>query len=102
VGESTFYFGCRHEKKDYLYGELWQELVAKGHLCNLHTAFSRDQVRTSEDDRPSLPLICLGCPQEDKVYVQHKLLENAKHTWDALVHRQAHFYVSGYVQSRSS
>jgi sulfite reductase alpha subunit-like flavoprotein len=45
VGENTFYFGCRHEKKDYLYGDLWQEMVAQGHLHHLHTAFSRDQVR---------------------------------------------------------
>jgi sulfite reductase alpha subunit-like flavoprotein len=44
VGENTFYFGCRHEKKDYLYGELWPEMVAQGHLHRLHTAFSRDQV----------------------------------------------------------
>jgi sulfite reductase alpha subunit-like flavoprotein len=44
VGENTFYFGCRHEKKDYLYGELWPEMVTQGHLHRLHTAFSRDQV----------------------------------------------------------
>lgn len=75
VGENTFYFGCRHEKKDYLYGDLWQDMVAQGHLHHLHTAFSRDQ--------------------ESKVYVQHRLLENAEHTWNALVNQHAHFYVSG-------
>ncbi len=49
MGENTFYFGCRHEKKDYLYGDLWQEMVAHGHLHRLHTAFSRDQVRALPD-----------------------------------------------------
>jgi len=44
IGENTFFFGCRHEKKDYLYRELWEEMQAKSHLHHFHTAFSRDQV----------------------------------------------------------
>jgi sulfite reductase alpha subunit-like flavoprotein len=105
VGENTFYFGCRHEKKDYLYGDLWQEMVAHGHLHRLHTAFSRDQVRPPPDYGHRRPfarshpthLRALPITQENKVYVQHRLLENAEHTWNALVNQHAHFYVSGYI-----
>lgn len=96
TGENTFYFGCRHEKKDFLYGELWREMVASGVLHNFHTAFSRDQVCAIAPSPSYTRARTEAAEQEEKVYVQHKLLENAEHTWDAIANHQAHFYVSGY------
>ena len=42
---NTLFFGCRSSTRDYLYESDWAELVGQGAL-QLHTAFSRDQVKT--------------------------------------------------------
>lgn len=34
--------------------------------------------------------------QEDKIYVQHKLLDNSSVIWDLLTHKQGWFYIAGY------
>ena len=34
--------------------------------------------------------------QEEKIYVQHKLLENSSLIWDLLTHKQGWFYIAGY------
>ena len=34
--------------------------------------------------------------QEDKIYVQHKLLENGSLIWNLLAHKQGWFYIAGY------
>ena len=34
--------------------------------------------------------------QEDKIYVQHKLLENSSLIWNLLTHKQGWFYIAGY------
>lgn len=37
------YYGCRHEKEDYLYKDELAKFVADGTLTQLNVAFSRDQ-----------------------------------------------------------
>lgn len=61
--KNWLFFGERHQKNDFYYESYWQELVQKGFL-KLTTAFSRDQ--------------------EEKIYVQHKMLEHAKEFWQWL------------------
>ncbi|KAL6044334.1 NADPH-dependent diflavin oxidoreductase 1 [Balamuthia mandrillaris] len=75
TGSTTFYFGCRHRAKDYLYGELWERMVEQGTLVNYHVAFSRDQ--------------------QHKVYVQHLMEANAHELWRVLGQQKGIFYLSG-------
>ena len=69
-------FGCRYQKKDFLFGEYLQKLSEKGYIT-LINAFSRDQ--------------------EQKVYVQHKIKENAKIFGDLIEenNEQIKIFVSG-------
>lgn len=67
VAPSYLLFGCRGEKADFYYSQLWQQLLAEGILAptaGLLTAFSRDQ--------------------KQKVYVQDKLRQHSKLMWDLL------------------
>jgi len=67
VAPSYLLFGCRGEKTDFYYSQLWQQLLAEGILApedGLLTAFSRDQ--------------------KHKVYVQDKLRQHSKLMWDLL------------------
>ncbi|KPP68769.1 NADPH--cytochrome P450 reductase-like [Scleropages formosus] len=43
VGETVLYYGCRHQKEDFLYQEELEEYERSGVLTQLHVAFSRDQ-----------------------------------------------------------
>lgn len=54
-GKSWLFFGDQHYVTDFLYQVEWQQWVKQGVLTNIDLAFSRDQ--------------------EEKVYVQHKMLE---------------------------
>ncbi|XP_030362724.1 NADPH-dependent diflavin oxidoreductase 1 isoform X4 [Strigops habroptila] len=71
---NCLFFGCRQKSKDFYCQAEWEELVAKGFLT-LFTAFSRDQ--------------------EEKVYVQHRILENRRLVWELLSSRNAHVYLAG-------
>ncbi|CAH3041690.1 unnamed protein product [Porites lobata] len=77
AGCCVLFFGCRNSKKDFFFKEEWQQLVENGKL-QLFTAFSRDQ--------------------EDKIYVQHRLLENSSLVWDLLAHKQGWCYIAGNSQ----
>lgn len=35
------------------------------------------------------------CVQEDKVYVQHRVSENAELLWDLIANKSACFYIAG-------
>lgn len=59
------FFGCRYEHKDFLYQEEWEALKGAKILDKLHTAFSRDS--------------------EKKVYVQHRLQEQAQEIKELLL-----------------
>ncbi len=67
------FFGCRHPDKDFLYREEWETLAAASEL-RLFTAFSRQQA--------------------GKVYVQHRLHEQAALIWQRL-ERGAQVFLCG-------
>ena len=74
TGKNWLFFGDQKAAYDYLYREELEGLQAEGLLSRLDVAFSRDQ--------------------EAKVYVQHRMLENAAELWRWL-EEGAHFYVCG-------
>ena len=74
TGRNWLFFGEQRSRCDYFYREEFESLQKEGVLTRLHTAFSRDQ--------------------SYKVYVQHRLLENAKEVY-AWLQEGAHFYVCG-------
>jgi sulfite reductase (NADPH) flavoprotein alpha-component len=71
--KSWLFFGDWHKDFDFLYDDFWNHLSAIGQL-KLECAFSRDQA--------------------EKVYVQHKMLENAGEIWSWLS-EGAYIYVCG-------
>ena len=73
-GKSWLFFGAQHQKCDYFYGEEFEQLKREGYLKRIDCAFSRDQ--------------------EQKVYVQHRMKENAAELWRWL-EEGAHFFVCG-------
>lgn len=75
VGPIALYFGSRSRFAEYLYGEELEAYNKEGLLTYLRLAFSRDQ------------------PQ--KLYIQHKIDEDAKIMWDLLSKEKGHFYLCG-------
>jgi sulfite reductase (NADPH) flavoprotein alpha-component len=73
-GRNWLFFGEQHASSDFYYREELEPMVRSGHLTRLSTAFSRDQT--------------------DKIYVQHRMLEEAAELWSWL-EAGAHFYVCG-------
>ena len=74
AGKNWLFFGNQHRASDFLYrGEL-EGYLKRGALARLDTAFSRDQ--------------------KQKIYVQHRMLENSAELWRWL-EEGAHFYVCG-------
>ncbi|HZB96105.1 MAG TPA: sulfite reductase subunit alpha [Herpetosiphonaceae bacterium] len=73
-GKSWLLFGDQHRASDFLYREELEEYLRSGVLTHLDTAFSRDQAA--------------------KIYVQHRLLENAPRLW-AWLQAGAYFYICG-------
>ena len=74
TGRNWLFFGEQHQATDFLYGNELLEYQRKGNLHRLDLAFSRDQ--------------------SYKIYVQHRMLEQAKELWSWL-QRGAYFYVCG-------
>lgn len=73
-GGSWLFFGDRRFSSDFLYQVEWQKLLESKYLERMDVAFSRDQ--------------------EEKVYVQHKLLENKEEVFKWL-EEGAYFYLCG-------
>lgn len=73
-GKSWLFFGDQKRATDFLYEEQFAAWQKAGLLNRLDLTFSRDQV--------------------EKVYVQHRMLENATELWSWL-EAGAHFYVCG-------
>ncbi|MCK0145345.1 assimilatory sulfite reductase (NADPH) flavoprotein subunit [Arenibacter sp. F26102] len=76
-GPSWLFFGDRNFTTDFLYQTEWQQYMKEGVLTKADVAFSRDQ--------------------EEKHYVQHRMLENGKELFEWL-EKGAHFYVCGDAQ----
>ncbi|RBM73022.1 sulfite reductase subunit alpha [Vibrio paracholerae] len=74
AGKNWLLFGDRTFTQDFLYQVEWQKYLKSGLLNRLDVAFSRDQ--------------------HEKVYVQHRLLEQAELVWQWL-QEGAYFYVCG-------
>ena len=73
-GKNWLFFGDQHYTYDFLYQLEWQDYLKDGVLTRLDVAFSRDQ--------------------PEKVYVQHRMLEQAQELYQWL-EEGAHFYVCG-------
>lgn len=73
-GQNWLFFGCRHEKQDFLYGEQLREYDENEKIV-LRTAFSRDTA--------------------NKIYVQHRLTECGGELWRLIDDQMAHVYVCG-------
>lgn len=74
TGRNWVFFGDQHKATDYLYEEEFEQAHKDGSLHRLDLAWSRDQ--------------------EQKVYVQDKMLENEKEIW-SWIEGGAYFYVCG-------
>lgn len=74
-GKSWLFFGSQKERCDYFYRDEFDQLQSEGYLTKMTCAFSRDQ--------------------EQKVYVQHRMLENAAELWKWIDGAGAHFFVCG-------
>lgn len=74
TGRSWLFFGDQHFSSDFLYQTEWQDYVKTGVLAKMNVAFSRDQ--------------------QEKIYVQHKLLEHASEFFEWL-DNGAYLYVCG-------
>ncbi|WP_127496033.1 assimilatory sulfite reductase (NADPH) flavoprotein subunit [Paenibacillus glycanilyticus] len=73
-GQTWLFYGDRHFVTDFLYQTDWQRMLKDGVLSKLDVAFSRDT--------------------EEKVYVQHRMLENGEELYKWL-ENGAHVYVCG-------
>ncbi|MDP9291269.1 MAG: sulfite reductase subunit alpha [Verrucomicrobiota bacterium] len=73
-GRNWLFFGDQRAATDFLYREELEAMAIDGHLSKFNTAFSRDQA--------------------EKIYVQHRMLENGTELWSWL-QEGAHFYVCG-------
>ncbi|PYL61883.1 MAG: sulfite reductase subunit alpha [Verrucomicrobia bacterium] len=74
-GKNWLVFGAQHERCDFAYGDEFNAYVKEGLLTRLDCAWSRDQ------------------PQ--KIYVQHKMAENAGEIWKWIDAEGAYFFVCG-------
>lgn len=74
TGKNWLFFGDQKCETDFLYREELAGFQKSGVLTRLDTAFSRDQA--------------------EKIYVQHRMMQNAKELWHWL-ESGAHFYVCG-------
>ncbi len=74
-GKNWLFFGSQREKCDYAYKDDFDQFKRDGILTRLDCAWSRDQAH--------------------KVYVQHRMLENAPEIWKWIDSEGAQFFVCG-------
>ena len=74
-GKNWLFFGAQHVNCDFAYEEDFDTFMKEGILTRLDCAWSRDQA--------------------DKVYVQHKLADNAAEIWKWIDAEGAQFFVCG-------
>ncbi len=74
-GRNWLFFGAQREACDYSYGDEFAKMRKDGLLTRIDCAFSRDQ--------------------KHKIYVQHRMLENAAEIWKWIDGEGAQFFVCG-------
>jgi sulfite reductase (NADPH) flavoprotein alpha-component len=74
-GKNWLFFGSQHQHCDFAYRDEFEAFKKEGILTRLDCAWSRDQ--------------------PEKIYVQHRLMENAAEIWKWLDGEGAHFFVCG-------
>lgn len=74
-GKNWLFFGSQHQRCDFAYGEEFEAFKKEGLLTHLDCAWSRDQA--------------------GKIYVQHRMKENAAEIWKWIEAEAAHFFVCG-------
>src|SRR5215471_8043749 len=74
-GKNWLFFGAQHVKCDFAYQDDFDVFMKKGILTRLDCAWSRDQA--------------------EKIYVQHKMAENAAEIWKWIDGDGAQFFVCG-------
>jgi len=74
-GKNWLFFGSQHQRCDFAYGDEFEAFKKEGLLTRLDCAWSRDQV--------------------GKIYVQHRMQENAAEIWKWIDGEGAHFFVCG-------
>ena len=74
-GKNWLFFGSQHEHYDFAYRDEFEAFKKEGILNRLDCAWSRDQ--------------------SEKIYVQHRMKENAAEIWKWLDGEGAHFFVCG-------
>ena len=74
-GKNWLFFGSQHENCDFAYRDEFEAFKREGILTRLDCAWSRDQ--------------------PEKIYVQHRMKENAAEIWKWLDGEGAHFFVCG-------
>jgi sulfite reductase (NADPH) flavoprotein alpha-component len=74
-GENWLFFGSQHQHCDFAYRDEFEAFKKEGILTRLDCAWSRDQ--------------------PEKIYVQHRMMENAAEIWKWLDAEGAHFFVCG-------
>ncbi len=77
-GKSWLFFGDRRFSSDFLYQVEWQKLLKTNYLEKMEVAFSRDQ--------------------DEKIYVQHKLLENQQEIFK-WIEEGAYLYLCGDMKN---
>jgi sulfite reductase (NADPH) flavoprotein alpha-component len=75
TGKNWLFFGAQHQYCDFYYREDFEKFQHAGILTRFDCAWSRDQAH--------------------KIYVQHKILENAAEIWKWIDRDGAYFYVCG-------
>lgn len=75
IGDVLLYFGARYEATEFLYGNEMYDWVDDGLITEMKCAFSRDQ--------------------EEKVYAQHRIVEDPAMFYDYMVTRGGYFYLCG-------
>jgi sulfite reductase (NADPH) flavoprotein alpha-component len=74
-GKNWLFFGSQHQRCDFAYGEEFEAFKEEGLLTRLDCAWSRDQA--------------------EKIYVQHRMRDNAAEIWKWIDAEGAHFFVCG-------
>jgi sulfite reductase (NADPH) flavoprotein alpha-component len=75
TGDSVLYFGARYSSQEYLYKDELQGFERDGTLTHFRPAWSRDQAQ--------------------KVYIQHRIAEDAEVLWTLLHLKRGSFYLCG-------